>query len=256
MEIRSRNILGSPVFAMDKGENLGQVKDYVFDPEKKAIIALIITGSKRFGEEKILPLENIKALGQQAITIENSQALKTKGEIPEISALLKKRAGIIGINVITANGSSLGRATDFFIDSDTGKVTCIALGGKAFDRFIHGNNFLAANMVEVFGSDVILASEAAAATTVKPVESKVVIKEEKTKPKEAYSGSLWNQGKEKIIAKTKEYTKKAPVSAVFTDLGKAKENPLPDQENKSRTKGIITYNDDAAKGTDPGIKED
>lgn len=254
MDIRSRNILGSPVFAMDKGENLGQVKDYVFDPGKKAIRALIIAGSKRFGEEKILPLENIKALGQQAITIENSRALKTKGEIPEIAALLKKRAGIIGINVITANGGSLGRATDFFVDGDTGSITCIALGGKAFDRFIRSNNFLAADMVEVFGSDVILAKETAAATTVKPGEPRLAPKEEKPSPKQAYSGSLWNHGKEKIIAKTKEYTKKAPVSAVFTDLSKTKENPLPDQETKSRTKGNITYKDDTAKSTDQGVK--
>ena len=69
MEIRSRNILGSPVFAIDRGEKMGQVKDYVFHPEKKAIIALVIAGAKRFGEEKILPLGNIKSLGQEAITI-------------------------------------------------------------------------------------------------------------------------------------------------------------------------------------------
>ena len=243
MEIRSRNILGSPVFAIDRGEKMGQVKDYVFHPEKKAIIALVIAGAKRFGEEKILPLGNIKSLGQEAITIADSSALTRKGEDPEITTYLKKMANIIGVNVITTNGGSLGRATDFFIDDKTGEVTCVALGGKAWDRLLKGNNFLPVEMIEVFGNDVILAKENAAPTTSKPKESKVE-KVNAPEIKEAHSGSIWNQSKEKIAAKTKEYKKKIPVSAVFTEITKAKESPLADDEKKTRTKGKITYTND------------
>ncbi|MDO4541922.1 MAG: PRC-barrel domain-containing protein [Bacillota bacterium] len=242
MEIRSRDILGSPVFAVDKGENLGQVKDYVFDPETRTIVALVIAGTKRLKDEKILPRENIRSLGQVAITIDDAAALTPKGSDGKIAALLKKRGEIVGINVITTNCGALGRVTDFYINSTTGAVTCLVLGGKPLDRFIKGNNFLDASMIQVFGSDVILAKEEAIASTVKPREQQ---SEEIQEPsKEARSNSVWNRNKEKIAAKTKEYGKKLPVKAVFTDLTKNRENPLPDTEGKTQSKGRISYKSD------------
>ena len=75
MELQSKQLPGLAVFSVDDGEKLGQVKDYVLDPEIRAIVAFIIGGTKRFREEFILPYERIKGIGKEAITVESANVL-------------------------------------------------------------------------------------------------------------------------------------------------------------------------------------
>ncbi|MEG1822325.1 MAG: PRC-barrel domain-containing protein [Clostridiales bacterium] len=248
MELRSKNILGLPVFAISQGEKLGQVKDYVFHPEKKAIIALLISPTKRFGEEKILPFSNIKSLGQEAITLENPGMLEKKGANPEIATYLKKMANIIGVKVITVNGFCLGKATDFFIDAISGKITSIALGNGLVDQLLKGNNFLSSDMIDVFGNDVILANENAKPTMGKHTQSNnensTTQNTSQGTAKISHSNTLWNQGKEIIREKTKTYITKSPESAVFNEIITEKENPSENVEKTHKTKGAISYKND------------
>lgn len=236
MEISSKNLLGSPVFAIDGGEKMGQVRDYIFDSETRSLKALIIAKDKSLSEEKFLPFGNIQSLGKEAITVKNSQALRKKNQEPLLAAEYKKNRGIIGINVITVNGGSLGKVADFTIDSETGIINYITLGGKNLERFFRGINYLDTSMVEVFGSDVILAQADAVPSPNKPFSCG---DQPHTQSKTARSASLWNQGKDKLIAKTKDYVEKVPKPNVFAEI--KKEKPLAD---KGKAKGNISYKED------------
>lgn len=159
MELQSKQLPGLAVFSVDDGKKLGQVKDYVLDPEIRAIVAFIIGGTKRFREEFILPYERIKGIGKEAITVESANVLGKKQDFPQLASLLKAMPDISGRSVMTERGVFLGKAADFTIDSETGTIHRLILKNGMFDDLLRGKHELPIEDITVFGADVILTAE-------------------------------------------------------------------------------------------------
>jgi uncharacterized protein YrrD len=117
---RSNEIIGLPIIGIIEGKELGVVKNLIINPADGSV-TMLIDDNKWYLGAKFLPLSAVTGVGQYAITIENSNAIETLNDAPEIESLIVADIKVIGTKVLTKNGRIQGRVTEFIVDN-TGKI--------------------------------------------------------------------------------------------------------------------------------------
>lgn len=163
MDITGKRLIGLPVFAIDNGQKVGQVKDYLFDPKEKGIIALIIGSKGLMRDDYLLPFADLKHIGPEAVTIDNERLLRKKGEKPEWANLLREMPDVIHLPLMAEDGVFLGKATEFVVDTASGALTALEIGGGMVENLRKGKSSLPIEDVLVIGNDVVLVTKDAAA---------------------------------------------------------------------------------------------
>ncbi len=156
MEIASKDLIGLPVFSLEEGEKLGQVRDLVIDPDKRAIVAIVIGIKKIFQEEKIVPFQRVRHIGPEALLLASAAHLEKKANFPHLLKLINRPIHITGNRVMNEDGLALGKVREFYADANTGILTNLELGDRFLSHLLKGRSFLAADRIVVFGSDVII----------------------------------------------------------------------------------------------------
>ncbi len=156
MEIASKDLIGLPVFSLEEGEKLGQVKDLVLDPGKRAIIAITVGTKKMFQEEKIVPFHKIHHIGPEALLLSSTAHLEKKTNLPQMMKLINRPLHICGNRVMSEDGTTLGKVREYYADMNTGALTNLEMGNNFLDGFLKGKAFLSAEQIVVFGADVII----------------------------------------------------------------------------------------------------
>lgn len=160
MEITVNQILGLPIFSLDRGEKIGQVKSFLLDTAAKELVALVIANKRLVKEDPILCLADVTGLSLEAITVDSPAVLRKRSDCPHLKELLKDPPAIAGLAILKRDGSSLGRADSFYIDGDSGKITKIEVASASFfAAFGRDRAFLPLEMIEIIGNDMILAKD-------------------------------------------------------------------------------------------------
>ena len=157
MEISGKKLLDLPVFAVDNGQKLGQVKDYVFDPAARALVALVVGVKGMFREDLLLPLAHIKHIGGEAVTVDSVRSLSQRDGCPQWSALLKSPPDLIALPLMTEAGAFLGKSSSFRFEAQSGQITALEAGDRRHKTVVKAEDVL------VYGSDVILVKTTASA---------------------------------------------------------------------------------------------
>ncbi len=158
MEITANQILGLPVFSLARGEKIGQVRNYLLDAEAKEIIALTVGSKKFLREGAVLCLADATGISPEAVTVDSPAVLRKKSDCPHLKNILKDPIEINGLSVIKKTGEYVGKAVSFYIDSETGKITRVALA-VPFTCFLKEQHSLDIAGIRVIGHDMILAED-------------------------------------------------------------------------------------------------
>ena len=158
MEITANQILGLPVFSLARGEKIGQVRNYLLDAEAKEIIALTVGSKKFLREGAVLCLADATGISPEAVTVDSPAVLRKKSDCPHLKNILKDPIEINGLSVIKKTGEYVGKAVSFYIDSETGKITRVALA-VPFTCFLKEQHSLDIAGIRVIGRDMILAED-------------------------------------------------------------------------------------------------
>lgn len=118
----SKDIVGMPVYSIQEGQNLGQVKSLVIDTEKKCLLALVVEKKRLTKEERLLPFAAIKSLGDDVITVERGQALERRGVDPATMRALRRPVQPVGARCFTAGGKTMGKVEEYFVDITDGRI--------------------------------------------------------------------------------------------------------------------------------------
>lgn len=161
MEITANQILGLAVYSLEQGERIGQVRRFILDTKEKELLALLVANKKIAREESILYLTDAVGLSAEAVTVDSPAVLRKKSECPQLKEMLKAVNTIEGLSVLKKDGTFLGRAFSFYIDSETGKITKIELDNGFWSSFVHHRVFLPIGDIEIIGNDMILAKDSA-----------------------------------------------------------------------------------------------
>ena len=140
------SIMGKELLNLSDGTMLGKVCGVVLTPDCK-VAGLKVRERKLMSGTSTVAFENIKAFGA-TITLHGASPVM----VPEIRTVLGK-------NVITADGTLLGRVEELAFDVESGVVEEIVIQGELMDTMLGGRGILPGAKLLSFGKDVVIADE-------------------------------------------------------------------------------------------------
>ncbi len=129
--LRATEIIGRPVITLDTATAIGEIRDVLVDPSRARIIGFTLRGRGLLspGLLGILPVEWVHGLGHDAVIVPSAASLVTDRE--GMSDALGEQKDVIGKEVVTDTGSSLGTVTDVVIEVDGADASVV---GYEIDR--------------------------------------------------------------------------------------------------------------------------
>ena len=98
---KSVEILGLPIISITEGRELGMSKTLLIDAKNGKVAAITIEDEDWYRGVKLIPYESVIAIGDDAVTITNSENIR-----------------VIGTKAITKTGSIQGKISELFIGDD------------------------------------------------------------------------------------------------------------------------------------------
>lgn len=154
---RSTSFIGMPIYTLEQGKQIGNVKDVVYDGERSKLIAFTLEEPGLISpDRRILVFDKVESIGRDAIMIENESVLIAEKDYPEETRQLSQKGSALGKKVITHGGNILGNISDIVIDEETGRAVSFEVSGGIARDIGAGRNYVAAPEVVNIGEDAIV----------------------------------------------------------------------------------------------------
>ena len=149
---KSVDILGLPVISITEGRELGMSKTLLIDAPNRIVAAITIEDEDWYRGVKLIPYDNVIAVGDDAVTINNSENILTLDAAGDFETLLDDNIRVIGTKAITRTGVIQGNITEIYIGDDGSIEKCeiTALEGSTSE--------VTADQVAIFGKEVTVIS--------------------------------------------------------------------------------------------------
>jgi uncharacterized protein YrrD len=153
---RWTEIRGRAVVSLDNGKKVGTCDDFYFDPQSHEVYALRVkTGLL---SHHILPAAQVKSVGQDAITIQNEEALQKRSEDKKIDSLPSVQSEL-SFKVMSASGTLIGTVGNILLHINapaTLQVAGYELAGGLREKLGGRYASFAAEQIMSYGTDVIV----------------------------------------------------------------------------------------------------
>ena len=148
MTKKSVEITGLPVISVTEGFELGVSKTLIVDAKAGAVAAITIEDEDWYRGVKLLPYSSIIAIGNDAITVTDSDSILTLDEACDFEAMLDANIRVIGTKAITKTGTIDGEVSEIFISPNgvVEKIEIIDPQGNASE--------IPSDEIYVFGKEV------------------------------------------------------------------------------------------------------
>lgn len=115
--VTASQIRGLPVVTVRGGEDVAEVRDVIYDPEAGRLVGLTLNqrGFLAGRRHEVLPAEAIHAIGQNALMVLDESNLVAPADAPEDVAHPATERNVLGDDVLTEGGTSLGKVTDLVL---------------------------------------------------------------------------------------------------------------------------------------------
>jgi uncharacterized protein YrrD len=133
--VRITDLNKRPVMDLSSATTVGRIDDVIIDPASRQLVGFEL--AKTPGKASYLAWDALRALGSDAVTIENVDALSATPN--ETAAPPLKRGKVMGGIVLTDQGFSLGNLADVEFDADSGAVTGLVIDDA---RVLPGDSLL------------------------------------------------------------------------------------------------------------------
>lgn len=129
---RAMNLIGLPVIAIDSGKRVGNVKDLWMDGNLLTV-GIVLTLRRMFFSPKIVPWEQVKTIGEDAVFISNKLVIQHIESLDGIYSLSMGSRKLQGLFVLLESGHQLGRIEDVYFSEKWDKKI---VGCELSDGFI------------------------------------------------------------------------------------------------------------------------
>ena len=126
---KSVEIIGLPVISITEGRELGMSKSLLIDAPNGSIAAITIEDEDWYRGVKLLPYSSVIAIGEDAVTITNSENILTLEDAGDYEAMMDANIKIIGTKAITKSGTIQGKVVEIYI-GDNGKIEKCEIEGR------------------------------------------------------------------------------------------------------------------------------
>ncbi len=118
MLITASKFIGTPILSMQASGQIGQVTDFIIEPESLKAIAFIVSGPGINPETDILDAKSIREYSSYGIVIDSEDDLTARGDVIRIDKVLELNFALNDLIVETKKGSKLGHIVNFTMTSD------------------------------------------------------------------------------------------------------------------------------------------
>jgi uncharacterized protein YrrD len=115
--MNASQIRGLPVVTVRDGEDVAEVRDVIYDPEAGRLVGLSLNqrGFLAGRSREVLPAAAIHAIGQDAVMVRDESSLVAPADAPADIAHPATERNVLGDDVLTEGGTSLGKVTDLVL---------------------------------------------------------------------------------------------------------------------------------------------
>jgi uncharacterized protein YrrD len=153
---KGNNIIGRPVFAYDTGKKLdNRIADLIFDQDSNQLLGFLIDEKGWFRDAQVLPLENIHAIGPDAVIVPSAAAILRAKDSTPMQAVLAHGLVLKGSRIMTTEGQGLGTMVDLYFDEQTGAIEGYETSGGLFADAYSGRSFIPAPRTLSIGEDAV-----------------------------------------------------------------------------------------------------
>lgn len=145
---RSVEILNLPVISITEGRELGTSKSLLIDAKNGVVAAITIEDEDWYRGVKLLPYSSVIAIGEDAVTITNSENILTLEDASDYETMLDANVRIIGTKAITKTGTIQGKVSEIFV-GEGGRIEKCALESEE-----GGAAEINADQISIFGKQV------------------------------------------------------------------------------------------------------
>ncbi len=225
---KSIEIIGLPVISITEGRELGMSKTLLIDAKNGTIAAITIEDEDWYRGVKLLPYSSVIAIGEDAVTVTNSENILTLEDAGDYEAMMDANIKIIGTKAITKSGTIQGKVVEIYV-GDNGKIEKCEIEARdgSLSEITSDQISIFGKQVTVIDSDLekkteLIAPKAPAAAVAAPKAEEKPAAEPKAEPAKA----------EAPKAEPKQEAKPAEPKAVPAPAPKAE----PKQEAKPAPK--------------------
>ena len=149
---KSVDILGLPVISITEGRELGMSKTLLIDAPNRVVAAITIEDEDWYRGVKLIPYDNVIAVGDDAVTVNHSENILTLDAAGDFETLLDDNIRVIGTKAITRTGVIEGTITEIFIGKDGSIEKCEITAPEG------STSEVTADQVSIFGKEVTVIS--------------------------------------------------------------------------------------------------
>ncbi|MDQ6693578.1 MAG: PRC-barrel domain-containing protein [Chloroflexota bacterium] len=154
MDKKAREIIGLPVVSMSRGAKIFDVEDMIVDPERRQVLALVVSEGSFFHSARAIPFGRINVIGQDAVVIPDGKAIIEVNRDQVLKRLHNDHI-VRGMRVLTDDGRKLGEVADMLLDSQTGEIKGYYISTGRVLNVTQGTRWLAADRVLSMGQRVL-----------------------------------------------------------------------------------------------------
>ena len=154
---KRKELQGLAVMDVSGGKKLGSVGDLVVSPENGRVVALTMTGGMLSGSESWIAVEDVRAIGPDAVTVAGESVARPGREMPDgIRAARDASRHLAGKKVVTERGTLVGTISDYLVDEGAMRVTGLTVGGGLLSNV----DSVAADRIVSVGPDAVIVTDA------------------------------------------------------------------------------------------------
>ncbi|MBW4595968.1 MAG: PRC-barrel domain-containing protein [Brasilonema angustatum HA4187-MV1] len=151
---KGSDVIGKAVVTYDTGKKIERIRDLIFDQKRNQLLGFLVEEKGLFRDAKVVPLEQVQAIGLDAIVVHSKQSVVRADHIPVIKEILHHNNVLIGTRILTTTGLDLGGLVDLFFDEHSGLVEGYEVSGGVFADAYSGRSFVPAPETLKIGDDV------------------------------------------------------------------------------------------------------
>lgn len=121
--IKGNTIIGLKLITITDGKEITTIKDVVYDPQAHKVKALLIDEGGWLSDAKIVLVQDIHKVGEDAVIIQSENVIKKASEVSErIASIAKDSQFLTNTKIVSEDGKDLGKISDIYFELPSGNV--------------------------------------------------------------------------------------------------------------------------------------
>lgn len=136
--MRGREIISLPVINLETREELGEVKELIYDPEQNQLVALVVEGGGWWRGARVINFEQVAHIKPEGVYIPQAEAIIDTNDTDETRRLWQERQCIFGHKFVNGDGEEMGTIEDILVDHETGALVGYEISNGVIEDLISG----------------------------------------------------------------------------------------------------------------------